>query len=571
MDANILPMVCPPLPWTNHKRGGYLVTRSELIRLPFKASDQSDRIESLPRKKLYPVLDSLNQLAKVPWKINTRILDVLIEVFNSNGSKKLNVPQPSSVAVDEYNRNEEERIRNGGKPKTKKEKDSDMKLLQQRKHELYSLWCIAHYRLSLANHFRHKTFWLPQNMDFRGRVYPIPSNLNHIGSDLSRCLFLFHEAKPLGDHGYRWIKLHCINLTGQKKKCSVEERLQYCEEIFDDILDSADNPLTGRMWWAESDDPWQTLACCMEIANVHRSPDPTRYMSHLPIHQDGSCNGLQHYAALGRDQAGAISVNLCNMERPQDVYLEVAKKVEEIRRKDAESGNEIAQKLNGFITRRVLKQTVMTTVYGVTHFGARLQFQRQLKYLDDFPTEHVLKASSYLTIKTFECLREMFTSAKEIQDWLTKCARFISGDRTKNVEWVTPLGLPVVQPYVEMARINSKTEHPPTDKRVKLYEKPNMTKQKNAFAPNFIHSLDSTHMMLTSLHCEKMGLTFVSVHDCFWTHPLTVVEMNRICREQFVLLHSQPILEDLSVNFIEKFGYTQRYMIILYYNSLHFP
>ncbi|MGP1956077.1 MAG: DNA-directed RNA polymerase [Arsenophonus sp. NC-PY1-MAG3] len=54
-------------------------------------------------------------------------------------------------------------------------------------------------------------------------------------------------------------------------------------------------------------------------------------------------------------------------------------------------------------------------------------------------------------------------------------------------------------------------------------------KQKNAFPPNFIHSLDSSHMMLTSLHCEQQGITFVSVHDCFWTHPSNVPIMNQVC------------------------------------------
>lgn len=40
--------------------------------------------------------------------------------------------------------------------------------------------------------------------------------------------------------------------------------------------------------------------------------------------KDGSCNGLQHYAALGRDQTGAESVNLFPADRPQDVYSNVA-------------------------------------------------------------------------------------------------------------------------------------------------------------------------------------------------------------------------------------------------------
>jgi DNA-directed RNA polymerase len=53
-------------------------------------------------------------------------------------------------------------------------------------------------------------------------------------------------------------------------------------------------------------------------------------------------------------------------------------------------------------------------------------------------------------------------------------------------------------------------------------------KQKNAFPPNFIHSLDSSHMMLTSLFCEREGITFVSVHDCFWTHPSSVDIMNKV-------------------------------------------
>lgn len=53
-------------------------------------------------------------------------------------------------------------------------------------------------------------------------------------------------------------------------------------------------------------------------------------------------------------------------------------------------------------------------------------------------------------------------------------------------------------------------------------------KQKNAFPPNFIHSLDSSHMMLTSLHCERAGITYVSVHDCFWTHPSTVEIMGKV-------------------------------------------
>lgn len=199
-------------------------------------------------------------------------------------------------------------------------------------------------------------------MDFRGRVYPIPPHLNHLGNDLARSLLVFYQAKPLGVDGFRWLKLHCINLTGHKKRDSVHNRLLYADDMMDNILDSADNPLNGQMWWLKSDEPWQTLATCMEIAKAVRSPDPTKYMSSFPVHQDGSCNGLQHYAALGRDTAGAYSVNLCPAEVPQDVYSDVAELVEKLRKVDEEEGVPIAHILKGYIKRKVIKQTVMTTV-----------------------------------------------------------------------------------------------------------------------------------------------------------------------------------------------------------------
>ena len=43
-------------------------------------------------------------------------------------------------------------------------------------------------------------FYLPHNLDFRGRAYPLPPHLNHMGNDLSRGLLLFAKAKPLGTY-----------------------------------------------------------------------------------------------------------------------------------------------------------------------------------------------------------------------------------------------------------------------------------------------------------------------------------------------------------------------------------
>ncbi|KAI4457037.1 dna-directed rna polymerase mitochondrial [Holotrichia oblita] len=444
-----VPMRCPPVPWSSLNIGGYLATHTEFVRLPPQAVTQKQRLQENSIEQLYPSFDSLNQLAAVPWKVNQRILECIMKVFTTGGSSKLSVPEHPSTLPPPI------------APSTEMDKSQKYQFFRQKlqyrrkKGEMYSLWCDCLYRLSLANHFKGDVFWLPHNMDFRGRVYPVPPHLNHLGSDLARSMLVFAEGRPLGPKGLDWLKIHLINLTGLKKRDSIQERLEYANEIMDKILDSADNPLDGQMWWASSDEPWQTLACCMEIADASRSENHEKYISHFPVHQDGSCNGLQHYAALGRDSAGGYSVNLSPASKPQDVYSAVAVLVEERRHKDEENGIEIARILNGFVRRKVIKQTVMTTVYGVTRFGARLQIARQLKDIDDFPKEHVWAGSQYLTSRTFESLRSMFTSTREIQDWFTECARLISSICGENVEWVTPLGLPIVQPYFRYKSMSS--------------------------------------------------------------------------------------------------------------------
>ncbi|KAK7494172.1 hypothetical protein BaRGS_00014645 [Batillaria attramentaria] len=540
-DTGLLPMLVPPVPWVSTSHGGFLLAAVDLVRLPLSAQAMAEKYMnrvSGASTELAGVLDSINVLSACAWTVNKQVLDVIIELFNNKGNASLDIPPPASECPSPP------KITPQMTPYEKAQAQKQRQKLSQQRAEMYSLWCTELYRLSIANQYRDEVLWFPHNMDFRGRTYPTPPHFNHLGSDVTRSILKFAKGKPLGPKGLDWMKIHLVNLTGFKKRCSNAERLAYANKMMPKILDSADNPLTGSKWWQKSDEPWQTLACCMEIAKATRSADPEQYVCSLPIHQDGSCNGLQHYAALGRDKAGAQSVNLWPYDEPQDVYSDVCELVEKERQKDAAAGVEIAKVLEGYVRRKVIKQTVMTTVYGVTRYGAKAQILRQLKDIPEFPQAQAWAGSRYLTEKTFHCLNEMFSATKDIQDWLTLSAQLISHVCQRPVGWVTPLGLPVLQPYhkpMTMSRFGVDMVD-----RWNFFEKPNAVKQKNAFPPNFIHSLDSTHMMLTALYCMRAGITFVSVHDCFWTHACDVEIMNRICRQQFVALHKQPILEDLS-------------------------
>lgn len=71
-------------------------------------------------------------------------------------------------------------------------------------------------------------------MDFRGRVYPVPPHLNHIGNDLVRGLLLFGVGRKIGKNGLRWLKIHCANLMG-KDKAPIEEKLNFIEQNLNKI------------------------------------------------------------------------------------------------------------------------------------------------------------------------------------------------------------------------------------------------------------------------------------------------------------------------------------------------
>ena len=85
----------------------------------------------------------------------------------------------------------------------------------------------------------------------------------------------------------------------------------------------------------------------------------------------------------------------------------------------------------------------------------------------------------------------------------------------------------------------------PSPSSKKSSSKVNKRRQRTAFPPNFIHALDSTHMLSTAARAREAGVAFAGVHDSFWTHAGTVPRLNEMLRDAFVELHSRPLLEDL--------------------------
>ena len=460
----------------------------------------------------------------------------------------------------------------------------------------HSLMCDTNYKLEIARQFSGHTFYLPHSVDFRGRAYPIPPHLSHVGPDLSRGIMMFAVGKPLGKNGLRWMKINLANAAGYDK-APMDGRVAFVDERLDEIYDSADHPNDGRGWWTRADKPWQCLASCIELTAALRSPNIEEFVSHVPCQQDGSCNGLQHYAALGRDVEGAQQVNLSPSDRPGDVYAGVASLISSQVDKDAKNEKidpivrDIAQKLVGKVNRKIIKQAVMTNVYGVTRYGARKQIQERLKEYNIVDPADYVVARRYLANGVFNSLGKIFEKAQLIQHWLTDSAREITlavppdvalkcreirdsqpekmdPETIKQlkkdpkyrypqttVKWTPPTGYEVIQPYLKCRSVQLKTVMQALSLRIpSVFDIIDAKKQITGFPPNFVHSLDAAHMFNTALACENASLTFASVHDCFWTHACSVDHMNRLLREEFVRLHSAGVLERLRNEFMSKYG-----------------
>lgn len=518
------------------------------------------------------VSDVMDALGQTPWRINKEILEVMKEVKRQD------------LALGEIPPRHDPEV-----PIVEPEMAADpaaFKVLMLKRsnalkqvRELQSARPTFELKLQVAESFVNApALYFPHNVDFRGRAYPIPPHLNHIGDDVCRGLLKFATPKPLGKDGLFWLKVDLCNLLG-KNKIPFSERIEYVDSLREQIIEVARDPLNPsvRDLWVKADDgPWQTLARCMELAQIYTTDVNEEFLSWLPVHLDGSCNGLQHYAALGRDEWGGKAVNLMPSDRPQDVYsvvLEIVKQkvqkeceaaspeqeMQEIQEADEEESEEAKTKRRlkdkgylaqramelGLLQRKVVKQTIMTICYGVTAVGAKKQVQSQLEDMigETVEAPEVRALAGYLSKHVLKSIDEVFSRAMLIKRWFDSVSANLNQLEVPTT-WISPIGLVCAQPYKKVKQVHVVTKR----QKVTLNEddgpRVDKVKQRMGFPPNFIHSLDASHMMLSASAAKSRGIFFAGVHDSFWTHACDAPILNEIIRDAFVKLHGQPILEN---------------------------
>jgi hypothetical protein len=178
-------------------------------------------------------------------------------------------------------------------------------------------------------------FYLPWKADHRGRIYAETPWLTPQGGDLQRALLEFARGQVLTEAGAVALRRHGANLVkrdrllhdlgiADRAVVTLDERERWILAHEADILASAADPIGTAFWREVADKPMQFLAFCLAYRGWQQHPDAPL---HLPVQIDGTCNGIQHIAALTGDRSLAEAVNVLprDDDRPADIYSELAK------------------------------------------------------------------------------------------------------------------------------------------------------------------------------------------------------------------------------------------------------
>lgn len=572
-----VPTIIPPKPWTSMWDGGYYGALSQnktLMRyIPYARSSQTRKLYTsrLNELDLSSVYSAVNAIQATAYRINKPVLDILKYYLSIGGgiaglaeTKPLEQLPRFPHAYEDIK--EDEELLKAFKAHKKKMVEVVHKENQRKGKALRAVMI-----LKTAEDFaKYESIWFPMNIDFRGRVYPIPTGLNPQGDDMTKSLLQYANPVPVSTEdapdALKWLAIHGAELAGHDK-IPLEDRVAWVEENKQNILSSAENPLDFP-WWQEQDKPWQFLAWAMEYKRALEYLDSHGTLAgfdcRCTIAYDGTCSGLQHYSCLLRDPVGGSAVNLIDHDKPSDIYREVSDKVLTMVKKDVMEGTTKGKErkdgtfgpgtkqmaeawLAHGINRKVCKRPVMTLAYGSGQYGFADQiYEDTTRDNPHFAGVGDRQAAQYLAKLTWKAVQTTVVAAIEGMECLKKIATALA-KADMPVEWVTPMGLPIQQMYLARKTESFQLRLGNASTRYRIYvttvsenEDVDRHKQATGVAPNFIHSLDATHLMMSINEASKEGcVNFSTVHDSFGTSLGEAARLRRIIRQQMVKLYTE--------------------------------
>ena len=539
------PMVVPPRDWTGPENGAYLKSNTEFIRRGYIAPIQTQTDSG----ELTRVFAAVNSVQSVPYSINTDLVALGRAILETGGQlgglpdTTIKTPPTFPVDFDAIKINEPERAAAlVAFAESCYDHNTDVARLTQ----CQKAWNTVYAAEEFAEFDK---IYLPCQLDFRGRLYYLPRILNPQSEDFTRSLFRFSTGVALGKTGLAALKRHAANCFGHgEDKAGYASREAWATTNIERMKKSVENPL-DFLFWTQAEKPFMFLAAAQELVAALASPNPHNYVSHLPVPVDGSCNGIQHWAALMRCKTTAASVNLMPGAKPADIYSEV---LMELVRVLTEMGTPESLALAKQVNRKSVKKAVMTLPYGLTAFGLRQYITSENPHIFGRPFHK--PTIDLLLDATTKAIGNSVRACKQGMVQVQALARNVA-KRGEPLIFTLPDGFQVINAYPKHVTVEVRTYFAGKTRyredalgsfsKSRLstsIKKPvkdlDVTQNATAAPPNVIHALDACHLRLTVLALKAKGVTdFLAIHDSFATHAGNVETLADTLRECFVQLH----------------------------------
>jgi DNA-directed RNA polymerase len=538
------PMIVPPFKHTLDMSGGthtehlrkgmvdrgYTYFHGEDYVTEFKGSEPSQA-----------VIDGLNSLMSTEWTVNTRVYEVMDTLFKNN-LRVANLPPYELDPVLTQDRLDVD-------------DPAEVERIKKERSELWSEWyrkenerirmCL---RLSIAREMiAYGFFYHVYTCDFRGRAYTVTDLLSPQSGDHDRSLILFANPMKQTERGMYWLKVHLANLFDQDKK-SFAKRVKWVDDNIAMLRKINDDPHGTLDLWADDkkkkNQSFQRLAAVFELFRKDG-------LTQLPVGMDGSCNGIQHWAAIAKDPIIGQMVNLLPCEEPNDAYGVVAAEVTQsmlpLNYKDPWV-TMFLEHWEGSIKRSVVKRAVMTDPYGVTTRGITDGLLND-GHLDWIDKTVKVNAARELTKYVQAAMNTLLTIPNQGKVWLKQVSK-VASEKQVHLEWTTPIGFKVRHQYYGKTNGVVNLQSMITSMRVEFNEfvrdEVNGREAQNGISPNFIHSLDASHMFAVIIGLSLLGCESYSfIHDSYGVHAPLVDSLRDITRQEFVRIHEVNQLDRL--------------------------
>jgi DNA-directed RNA polymerase len=552
------PCVEPPRDWTTWADGGFHTSDMRRVH-PYLVKAPSASRALLKDHAMPRVLRAANALQKTAWRVNGEILDVVMQVAqHTNIGEVVTLRDEGRPVPPEWLATTE---KGADLTDGQQQEFRDWKRLMAEWYTKRKLMGVQYGRFYSATRaattFRdYPELFFVYFADSRGRFYPLTYGVNPQGSDLQKALLQFAHGMRLDTpEAVKWFMIHGANKFGFDKAPLLERAAWYKERHLL-LMAMASDPVNNT-GWHEADNPLQFLAWVLEYAEY--MIDPQGFESRIAVSMDGSCNGLQNFSAMLRDEVGGRATNLTNNKIMEDIYRRVAEAATKRMASPEVAGEDdekaalrltiVSKWLKQGIDRSAVKRSVMTTPYGVTKRSA-------VKYVIEdylrkgkapvFDPKEYYEAASVLMDYVWPAIGDVVIKSREAMDWLSKCALLIS--KGKNpvdegvISWVTPSGFLSTQAYYEANehRISTRIHGTTRIKVMSESDTPAASKHASGLAPNFVHSMDASHLHLTTERAYENGIDALAmIHDDYGTHAANAEKLFHLIRECFVDMYEQ--------------------------------